>query len=397
MFGGLFRIVTDAAKAFAANVAEARKHARADDQYVTAGTHWDGYSHKALFKMVWQNAEPGQVESVADTWRRQGVDIERRAEELRQSLAGLMRYWSGSAADEATNTVLRNASWLSELGATTTQMARPIDDAAGALRAAQQQMPAPPGGFNWASLAGGAAAGMAFGGPIGAGIGAVLGGIGSVFGGRSKKRKLKRWAVQTMQRFESAAVGVDNSTPAFRGPGKGTGGDGGGLGPRQPGDGVGRLPTIPVLPRVPGSPGGTTPSRTGSRGDSGSVSTIPSFASSPDGRWSALTSGYGSGSGFGLDGQKFGLGGSGGGGARPGAGLGTGALPIGGLPLGGFGPAGRDALRTARPGAGAAGMPWATTGAQRRDEEDKEHRRRFPFEDDLFEVDEKTAPPVIGG
>jgi hypothetical protein len=44
-------------------------------------------------------------------------------------------------------------------------------------------------------------------------------------------------------------------------------------------------------------------------------------------------------------------------------------------------------------GAGGYGAPG---GAGTRKEEDDEHRRKFPVEEDPFSTDLKAAPPVIG-
>jgi uncharacterized protein YukE len=401
LFQGLFTFVTQAAREFA----ESRAQGREDDRYVVGGTHWDGFSHKNLFKMVWENADPVNVERLADTWTRQGESIANRSEDLQRSLDKLMRFWSGSAADEATATVKRNVDWLSDLGETAAKMSGPIDHAAGALRSAQQQMPAPPEGFNLASLGGGAAAGFAVGGPLGAGIGAMIGGIGSMFGGASKKRKLKKRAVQTMQRFETAAMDVDGTTPAFMGPSAGTGGGGDSTPPGGGGPGVGPLP--PDQRPLPGAPGGGSGGG-GTDTSGGRGVTVPSFVGGGnDPRWAALTGGpsafgadvLGKGAGGAAGAGKFGLGGPFGG---PGGLLG--ALPAGGRGMGGVGAGARDMLRggnrfgaAGRFGAGGAGLaggPMAGRGAN--GDDDREYDRRVPLEEDLFSSDQKAAPPVIG-
>lgn len=405
LFQGLFEFVTQAAQEFAQSVSESRKRARdGDDRYVVGGTHWDGFSHKNLFKMVWENADPAHVERLADTWSRQGNSITDRSEDLQRSLNRLMQYWQGGAADQAAGTVLSNAQWLGELGETATRMSDPIDHAAGALRSAQQQMPAPPEGFSWSSIGGGAAAGMAMGGPLGAGIGAMIGGIGSLFGGASKKKKLKKRAVQTMERFETAAIDVDGTTPAFGGPAAGGGGgDGGGSGPRP-----GTDPLPPGMNPLPGGGGGTGGGTHPS--DGGRGTTIPSFAGGGghDPRWGALTGGP---AGFGVDAGKFGGAGKGGGLGGPFGGPGglLGALPVGGAGRGtagrgGVGAGARDMLRGGRYGQGAGGRfgPGGAAGGplggrgRGQGEDDVEYDRRFPLEEDLFSNDTKAAPPVIG-
>ncbi|KAA2264072.1 WXG100 family type VII secretion target [Solihabitans fulvus] len=405
MFGGLFDFVTQAAKEFAAGVAESRGRERSDDRYVPGGTHWDGYSHSTLFEMVWKNADPAHVESLAETWRQQGSQITEKSYDLQRSLATLMQYWSGSAADQAASTVQRNAGWLSQLGGTATKMSMPLDHAAGALRSAQTQMPAPPDGFSWSSLFGGAAGGFAVGGPIGAGIGAMIGGIGSLFGGASKRRKLKRRAVQTMERFENAGQSVDSSTPQFGGPSNASAGGAGGPG-SGPRGGVGTLPGGGIH----NQPGWSGPDPTHDSDYTGSrMATVPSFAGGGDARWGALTGGYGSGFGdpLGSDfARRFGLGGGGAGaGGAGGFGGMAGALPMGGIRsgVGGRGGMGagigmRGAGAGGRLGSGSgAGGPWGAGGRRGEDEDDLEHKRRFPFEDDPFEDDQLAAPPVIGG
>jgi hypothetical protein len=80
-----------------------------------------------------------------------------------------------------------------------------------------------------------------------------------------------------------------------------------------------------------------------------------------------------------------------------GAGAGFGA---GGMPpmMGGAGRGGnveRGASKYGRAGAGGYGPGGMGAGSASK-EEDQEHRRRFPVEEDLFTGDLKAAPPVIG-
>lgn len=387
-----------------------RHHASDDDHYVTGGTNWNGYSLESLIRMVADQANPAQLQFLADTWRRQGGKLSASADNLQRSLHTLMQYWTGAGADEAMTKVASNSQWISDIGATSSQIAEPVDDSGGALRSAQSTMPgAPKGGF-WSGLGtagGAAAAGFAVGGPFGAAAGAVLGGIASAFGFGSSKKKLKKKAVQTMTRYEDAILGIDRATPQF-----GQSADGN-VNPiwNQPGSrpGVGNLPGGGHLPPGTGTgPGGVdVPGNSpGIRPGGVDLGTTPSFADSPSGRWASMTGTgpYGLGSG--------GLGGVGGGlgedalraGRGLGGGVGMGALGAGGMPMaGGFGGRGdieRGANRYARAGAaGRAGMNGygpGGMGAGTNKEEDQEHKRRFPVEEDLFTGDLRAAPPVIG-
>ncbi|MET0134130.1 MAG: hypothetical protein ABW215_11115 [Kibdelosporangium sp.] len=383
-----------------------REQRLADDHYVTGGTNWNSYSLESLIKMVAHSANPAQLQFLADTWRTHGEKLTESAENLRRSLLTLMQYWSGEGADEATRTVARNSRWIAGIGETATEIAEPVDDSGGALTSAQSTMPgAPKGGF-WAGLGtagGAAAAGFAVGGPFGAAAGAVLGGIASAFGFGSNKKKLKRKAVQTMVRYETAILGIDRATPRFNQPVDGI------IDPiwNRPGNGDG-VGTMPPGHRPPGGPGAGVPgdgSAVGGPGFHGGpgFGTTPSFADSPSSRWGALTGAgpYGAGAGslggfaggIGDDaarnGRMFGAG-------VPGAGMG--GMPMAGRPGGGA--IERGANKYGRLGAGMGGAggygPGGMGAGSARKEDDQEHRRRFPVEEDLFADGLKAAPPVIG-
>ncbi len=412
--GGLAEAAARMARTLDTVVDDWVRQRRDSDQYVVPGVHWDGFSHETLFGMVHQQANPAQVEKLADDWDRHGRELTRRAEDLQRSLSALLPYWGGEASDQAARSVIRAVGWMGDVGSTSSAMADPLQDSAGALRSAQSTMPAPPGGSGWLGAAGaGAAAGFAIGGPVGAGIGAAIGGIGSAFGFGSNKKKLKRRAVQTMQRYEAAAVQVDTSTPRFVDSGVGRIGmsdyDSRRLGGGQvPGAGTGPVPPPNVI-GDPTVPAGTRPS--------GVVSPVPGFggggAVGPGGvGWNDLT-GRGGPNGFfgGAGGYAGGLGAPFGGRGMAGAGVG-GTGGAGGRG-GAFGPGGRyggayagragagafgDDHLNRRGGAGAhgAGSPLMP-GAGGRGDDDDEHRRRYPYEEEPFKLDDTVAPPVIGG
>ncbi|PPK70094.1 PPE domain-containing protein [Actinokineospora auranticolor] len=244
------RMTQQARQASAARAAadqQRRQRREVDDSYVVGGTNWDGYSLKSLQRMVGDQANPAQLDMLATEWARYGDKVAQASRDLSRSLAKLMPYWSGAASEDAKRVVVGNAAWISQLGGTAKSMADPIQDAGGALRSAQSTMPGgSPSSPFLASAGGGAAAGFAVGGPIGAAFGAALGGMASAFGFGSNKKKMKRKAVQTMSRFETAVMGIDGTTPRF-----GT-----------PADGVhpGPAPVVPRPPQVtPPGPGVTLP------------------------------------------------------------------------------------------------------------------------------------------
>jgi hypothetical protein len=416
---------------------ERRRRREENDLWVNGGVNWNGYGLESLIKMVAEKSSVGQLDALAGEWSRHGSAVSKASDDLERSLGKLLQFWSGSASDEAARTVMSNARWIGELGDTAQQMSGPIRDASGALRSAQDTMPGMPKNSWLATAGGGAAAGFAVGGPVGAAFGAAIGGIASAFGFGNKKKKMKRKAVQTMQRYEGALLGVDQTTPQFGGPSDGAN-PGGPNGP-NPGNPITR-PGNPPLP--PG--GGVVNPFPG--GGNGNHVTDPSFASGPEGRWQSITNpgpgvsgvpgagGGGGGGGFGLGpgglggfppgmGRGAGQGGTGGRGGR-GAGMGgvpgrsgaggrggTGGRGAGGRGAGGRGGAGYPGSGGGAGGrgdkeyrgrgrfskAGALGQGGGGAGGRRgEDEDDGEHRRTVPIEEDLFSSDLKAAPPVIG-
>jgi len=274
-------------------------------------------------------------------------------------------------------------------------MGGPIDDAAGALKAAQATMPpvppAPPEAVPGAAPTAAADMAALTGSPLGAAIGATAEGSTSGFAAQAEQTEAKRVAVETMQRFEEAALGIDRTTPRFLGPDN-------------------------ELRPDPDFVGATV-----NPGEAIWISTVTSTAG-VDLRWQILTgmtdsaggsySGSGSyGAGGGIDpftGRS--LGGVGG--------VGVGAVPTGGSVGGGtgqgsggrpeFGMAGRG-MPTAPSGAvigggGPGGMPIGgpmggapMAGAGMGAAGTQPHRRRFPFDaDDPFDTGQKASPPVIG-
>lgn len=443
---------SQAVQAAQAAHAERRRRREENDLWVTGGVNWNGFGLKTLVRMVADKSSPAQLEALADEWTRHGGNVVRASDDLQRSLRTLMQFWGGTAADESMRKVTTNAVWIGELGTTAQQMSGPLQDAAGALRSAQSTMPGIPKNSWWATAGGGAAAGFAVGGPIGAAFGAAIGGIASAFGFGNKKKKMKRKAVQTMERFENALLGVDQTTPQFGGPSDGA----------NPGDPLNPRPTQPIdRPSVPLPPpgGGVVRPIPAPPLDLGQV-TDPSFAGGgPPARWQSLTGlgpgspglpGFGTGGGTGGGGLGLGPGGLPGFPGIPGGG--RGGVPVGrpggpgGTPVGGGrggadrgrGGAGRGGAGAGRVGGvgagaggrgaggrgggypgggagaggrgdrefrgrgrfskpGALGQPGAGAAGRRQDEErDGEHRRTVPIEEDLFSSDLKAAPPVIG-
>ncbi|MPZ85773.1 MAG: hypothetical protein GEV28_37510 [Actinophytocola sp.] len=368
------------------------------DYYVSGGVNWAGFTLEELVAMVANQASVPQLERLALDWRTTGDGVVDAADYLAEALDDLMNYWSGASAEKARHTVALNAQWVADLGTTAREMGDPIDEAAGALKAAQEAMPelpaVPPVEQPGSAPRGAEQVAALTGSPLGAAVGATAAGSESAFAARAEQAELKRVAVETMQRFEAAVVGIDRSTPQFLGQNDK-------LVPRD--DGLGLDPGSGIW-----------------------ISQV-STATGVDVRWQILTSvpdgatnaqrasgdlGGGSGMGSLAGGGFTGLGiGGGGGGMLMGGPLAgrsalggeaaerVGAVPNRGAPglptapsgavIGGVNnPSGMHGPMGAAPMGAGMGMGAGTAQA---------HRRRVPFDaDDPFDTGQKASPPVIG-
>jgi PPE family protein len=371
-----------------------------NDFYVNSGVNWAGFTLPELVSMVADQASVPQLERLALDWRTAGDGIVDTADYLTDALDDLMNYWTGSSAEAARHTVALNAQWVSDLGTTARDIASPIDEAAGALKSAQEAMPKLP---NVAPVAQPGSAPInaeqaqaLTGSPLGAAVAASSAGSRSAFAAQAEQAGAKQVAVETMQRFETAAVGIDRATPRF----------------------LGQNDTL-----VPRDEVGVGP------GDGATWTSQVTTTTGIDMRWKLLTNlpldataaaraaGGIDGSNFGLISGAFsGVGGIGGAGAGA---MNLGPIAGGASSLGGIGGEGADRFGGAVPtrggvlptttaagviggsntphgvggpmGAtpmGAGGMMGAATQA---------HRRRVPYDaDDPFDTGQKASPPVIG-
>jgi hypothetical protein len=193
---------------------------RTGDRYVSGGVNWTAFTLQQLVNMVADKASVPQLERLADDWRDTGDGVTVASDYLAEALDDLMNFWSGRSADQARHTVALNAQWIGDLGVTAKEMGDPIDEAAGALKSAQEAMPklpetppatgsAPQGADAIAALTGDS--------QLGAAVGGTAAGTESALEAQAEQEKLKLIAVETMQRFEAAALGIDEATPQFEG------------------------------------------------------------------------------------------------------------------------------------------------------------------------------------
>lgn len=386
------------------------------DRYVTGDTNWDTYDLPTLVSMVAEPASPSQVQEVAGLWRSNGAAITQGAETLNQSLTTLMNYWQGAASQQVSASVSDTGGWITAVGETAGKVADQVEDASGALQSAQNTMPGVPTSNFWVAYntaADGSTTG-APAGPFGAAAGTMVGGLSSVFQASNDNGSMKQQAVQTMQRFEQAGVNIDTTTPQFAPPPAWGSA-------RTTATGSGGRPAAMMT-----APGPQSQTTTGVN-----LTTTPSFALDPTGRWDGLTGGPGGSGGLGdpsgaqagsFAGGFVGFGGGGGGFGKdsetqrasvptiqPGnAAAGAGAAPGADNPAGIVGRTTDSAAMgssvmeevDARAAAGGGAMPMGGgmmgAGARGAGGSEEEYRRRIPFEEDPFITGLKAVPPVIG-
>lgn len=364
------------------------------DQYVSGGVNWAAFTLEQLVNMVSDKASVPQLERLADDWRDTGDGVVVAADYLGEALDDLMDFWSGRSADQARHTVALNAQWIGDLGVTAKEMGGPIEEAAGALKSAQEAMPKlpeTPAQVVPGSAPSGADAATAIteGSQLGAAVGATAAGSESALETQAQQEELKLIAIETMQRFEAAALGIDQATPQFQ----------------EQSTVLRPRPDDPVID------------------DPGIDKWVDQVKNTTgvDARWQTLTGGLTEASGAGQRGGDFGGGFSTGGGTL-GVGSGVVSGPVGGLGtidgtqervvggVGGARPGGLPAAVSgvvsaagavghgvtgpigAAPMGGGMGMGGAQAGGQ-------QHQRRVPFEgddDDPFGTGQSASKPVIG-
>jgi hypothetical protein len=104
------------------------------------GVNWNAYSHEELYDMLWQDADVGDVGTVAAEWGRHSGELNGYADALRRQAAALRENGQGRAADRLAE--LSDRIWNAGARAGTVQKA--ASDAGDALATARSTMPPPP-------------------------------------------------------------------------------------------------------------------------------------------------------------------------------------------------------------------------------------------------------------
>ncbi len=206
------------------------------------GTNWNAYSHQQLYDMLWQDADVGDVGTVAAEWGRHSTALTDFADALRSQREELQSNWQGRAADLASDRLAELSDRIWNAGARAGTVQKAAGDAGDALALARNTMPPPPPDpMTLATSAVGA-------GPLPP-LQAILVGGARVFTADAVAGASKAEAVRVMQRYETSLQNsghqvvpaqsdatrsrnyqVDGTTSAAAAPGGGSALGGGGSG-----------------------------------------------------------------------------------------------------------------------------------------------------------------------
>jgi hypothetical protein len=299
------------------------------------GTNWNAYTHQQLFDMLWQDADVGDVGTVAGEWGRHSSSLTEFADALRGQGDELRSNWQGRAADLAAARLAELSDRVWNAGARAGTVQKAASDAGDALALARNTMPPPPEDpMTLAASAVGA-------GPIPP-LQAILVGGARVFTADAVSGVSKAEAVRVMQRYETTLQNSGHQVV-----------------PSQPD------PAPPGSIQVDGT---TTPAGVSAGGASaggGATGGAP---------WSRLVGGAPPG--------------------QPGSLTGVGPGPVQSV-LAAESAALSDAAARRGMGTGGYMAPMAGHGAQ--GDEERRHRSTLPHADSgLFAVDQPSSAPVIG-
>jgi hypothetical protein len=108
------------------------------------GTNWNAYSHEQLYQMLWQDADVGDVGTVAAEWGRHSTALTGFADALRGQGAALRSNWQGRAAELAADRLAELSDRIWNVGARAGAVQKATNDAGDALALARNTMPPPP-------------------------------------------------------------------------------------------------------------------------------------------------------------------------------------------------------------------------------------------------------------
>jgi hypothetical protein len=173
------------------------------------GTNWNAYSHEQLYRMLWEEADVGDVSTVAAEWGRHSTELTGYADALRTESANLRANWQGRAAELAADRLAELSDRVWNAGARAATVQKAASEAGEALALARNTMPPPPPDpMTLMTSAVGA-------GPMNP-VAAVLVGGARIFTADAVAGASKAEAVRVMQQYESNLAASADQVTATR-------------------------------------------------------------------------------------------------------------------------------------------------------------------------------------
>lgn len=161
------------------------------------GTNWNAYTHDQLYRMLWEEADVGDVSTVAGEWGRHSAALTEFADALRRESTALRSNWQGRASELAADRLDELSDRIWNAGARAGTVQKAAGEAGDALATARNTMPPPlPDPMTLASSAVGA-------GPMNPLEAVVVGGA-RIFTADAVAGVSKAEAVRVMRRYESS-------------------------------------------------------------------------------------------------------------------------------------------------------------------------------------------------
>jgi hypothetical protein len=317
---------------------------------------WMTYSHPELYAMVHTGLDLTGAMAVSATWARLGEELSDIGDELARLLAATTQAWEGESAELARESVSALSDWSRDTGTRATEVSGCVTIQVDNATTARNAMPKPPYPVGPKAEPGVTPLDTAF---VSGGLASAAPLVADPAKYSKRERALHHQAASTMQQFQDSSRDVYATVPQFVPPNLRRTPFGGTTEP---------TPQPPPRPRPQPQPLPSVPASAPVTGGA----PVASGGPGPAERTSSPRPG-----------------------GKPGAGGGAGVVerePV--RPA-----AAASSSAAARPGGGGTGMGMPMGGAhggQGGEDKERRSRRYLEEDDDIWGLDEKAMPPVIG-
>lgn len=184
-------------------------------------TNWQAYTHKQLHEMLFDDADVGDVSTIADTWGHHSTELAGHADALRSQQNDLRANWHGQAADLAADRLGSLHDRVSSIAGHAGEVQKAAQGSADALALARRTMPPPAddatNAMGFSPLPAVAAAPPQPGAAMTSAFDNVASGGASFYFGANSMMGTKAQAVQVMQNYETGLLGSGSLIPGRQG------------------------------------------------------------------------------------------------------------------------------------------------------------------------------------